>query len=141
MSLYLNQVTLAGNLTRDPVLRTLPSGTAVAEFGLAINERYTTKTGELAEQSCFVEIVTWNKSAETVNTYLKKGSPVLIEGRLTYEKWMNENDEKRSRLRVTAFRTHFIGGKRRYNGDKEESENAATVNEAIEGDAENAAPF
>ncbi len=140
MSLNLNQVTLAGNLTRDPVLRTLPSGTLVAEFGLAINNKYTTKDGGLAEQTCFVEIVTWNKTAQNANTYLKKGSAVLIEGSLNYDKWTTENNEKRSRLRVTAFRIHFVGS-RRFDEQAVAQEAQEVVEAAVQDDPTDGLPF
>ena len=93
MSLNLNQVTLAGHLTRDPAMRTLPSGSQVAEFGLALNDRYTDKSGQQVEQPCFVEIVAWAKSAEIAHTYLRKGDRLLLEGVLTYQAWRTENGD------------------------------------------------
>jgi single-strand DNA-binding protein len=108
----LNKVFLIGNLTRDPELRYIPSGTAVANFGLATNRVYTTQDGERKEEVCFVEIVTWAKTAENCANYLSKGRPVFIEGRLQYDSWETEDGQKRSRLKVVADRVQFLGGRR-----------------------------
>jgi single-strand DNA-binding protein len=108
----LNKVFLIGNLTRDPELRYIPSGTAVANFGLATNRVYTTQDGERKEEVCFVDIVTWAKTAENCANYLSKGSPLFIEGRLQYDSWETEDGQKRSRLRVVADRVQFLGGRR-----------------------------
>lgn len=108
----LNKVLLIGNLTRDPELRYIPSGTAVANFGLATNRVYTTQDGERKEEVCFVDIVTWAKTAENCANYLSKGSPIFIEGRLQYDSWETEDGQKRSRLRVVADRVQFLGGRR-----------------------------
>ena len=111
-----NQVTVAGRLTRDPDLRYIPSGTAVCEFGLAINRRYKDR-----EEVCFVDIVLWGKSGETLAKYLKKGDPVCIPtGRLTFDQWEDREGNKRSRLRVTAQSFEFVGGKK----DREAPEDA-----------------
>lgn len=107
-----NKVLLIGNLTRDPELRYIPSGTAVANFGLATNRVYTTQDGEKKEEVCFVDIVTWGKTAENCANYLSKGRLVLVEGRLQYEAWETEDGQKRSRLRVRAERVQFLGGRR-----------------------------
>ncbi len=108
----LNKVFLIGNLTRDPELRYIPSGTAVANFGLATNRVYTAQDGERKEEVCFVEIVTWAKTAENCANYLSKGSPIFVEGRLQYDSWETEDGQKRSRLRVVADRVQFLGGRR-----------------------------
>ena len=108
----LNKVFLIGNLTRDPELRYIPSGTAVANFGLAVNRIYTNRDGERKEEVCFVEIVTWAKTAENCANYLSKGRPLFIEGRLHYDSWETEDGQKRSKLRVVADRVQFLGGRR-----------------------------
>jgi single-strand DNA-binding protein len=105
----LNRVFLVGNLTRDPEVRYTPTGTAVSDLGLAVNDTFKTKTGETKETTTFVDIVVWGRQAETCGEYLSKGSPVLIEGRLQLEQWQTENGEKRSRLRVHADRVQFLG--------------------------------
>ncbi len=108
-----NKVILMGNLTRDPEMRYVPSGTAVTNFGLAMNERYTDRqTGEQKESPCFVEITAWGRQAEIVNEYLTKGSPVFLEGSLKFDSWEADDGTKRNRLSVTAFRIQLIGGRR-----------------------------
>jgi len=108
----LNRVFLIGNLTRDPELRYIPSGTAVASFGLATNRIYTTQDGERKEEVCFVDIVTWSKTAENCANYLSKGRPVFIEGRLQLDTWETEDGQKRNKLKVVADRVQFLGGRR-----------------------------
>lgn len=104
-----NRVLLMGNLTRNPEIRYTPSGTAVADIGLAINENFKNKAGETVEQTCFVDIVVWGRQAETSAEYLHKGSPVFVEGRLQLDQWENQQGEKRSKLRVRADRVQFLG--------------------------------
>ena len=111
-----NKVILMGNLTRDPELKYLPSGTAVANFGLAMNETYTDRqTGEKKEEVCFVDVEAWGRQAEIANEYLQKGSSVFVDGSLRFDSWEADDGTKRSRLRVRAFRFQFIGG--RQDGD------------------------
>ncbi len=104
-----NRVLLMGNLTRNPEIRYTPSGTAVADLGLAINESFKNKAGETVEQTCFVDVVVWGRQAETASEYLHKGSPVFVEGRLQLDQWENPQGEKRSKLRVRADRVQFLG--------------------------------
>ena len=107
-----NKVILMGNLTRDPEMKYLPSGNAVTNFGIAMNERYTDKqTGEQRENVCFVEIAAWGRNAEIANEYLSKGSPVFLEGSLKFDSWETPEGEKRNRLSVTAFLIRLIGGR------------------------------
>ena len=105
-----NRVLLMGRLTRNPELRRTPSGAAVVELGLAVSDNYKSKTGELVERTCFVDVVVWNRQAETVSEYLHKGSPVFVEGRLQLDQWETPQGEKRSKLRVRADRIQFLGG-------------------------------
>ena len=112
----LNKVFLLGNLTRDPDLRALPSGSAVCEFGIAVNRRYMSSNGQEVEEPCFVDIVVWGRSAESCKQYLEKGSQVMIEGRLQLDQWEDRNGGgKRSRLRVIAEQVQFLS--RRPGGD------------------------
>jgi len=104
-----NRVLLMGHLTRNPELRYTPSGTAVSDLGLAVNESFKNKAGELIEQTCFVDVVVWGRQAETASEYLHKGSPVFVEGRLQFDQWENKEGEKRSKLRVRADRVQFLG--------------------------------
>lgn len=108
-----NKVILMGNLTRDPEVKYLPSGTAVANFGIAMSERYTDRqTGEQKENVCFVDVEAWDRQAELVNEYLSKGSPIFLEGALKFESWEAEDGTKRNKLKVRLFRLQFIGGRR-----------------------------
>lgn len=104
-----NRVVLMGNLTRDPKIRQLPSGSAVADIGLAANETYKNREGEQAERTCFVDIVAWGRQAETCGQYLSKGSPILVEGRLQLDKWKTDDGQPRSKLRVRADSVRFLG--------------------------------
>ncbi len=100
-----------GNLTRDPEVRTTPSGTSVADLGLAINRHYTTDSGEKREDVTFVDVVVWGKMAENAGRYLSKGQPVFVEGRLRLDTWQDkESGENRQRLRVVAERMQYLGG-------------------------------
>jgi single-strand DNA-binding protein len=113
-----NKVILAGNLTRDPELRTLPSGMAIAKFGLAVNRVYTTKEGERREEVTFIDIDSFGKQAETISKYCTKGSGLLVEGRLKLDQWDDKNTgEKRSRLGVTLETFTFLGGRGTAGGD------------------------
>jgi single-strand DNA-binding protein len=105
-----NRVILVGNLTRDPELRYIPSGTAVAEVGLAVNDRRKAANGEWVEETTFVDVTLWARTAEIASEYLSKGSPVLIEGRLKYDSWEKEG-KKHSKLRVVGERMQMLGGK------------------------------
>lgn len=105
-----NRVLLMGNLTRNPEIRYTPSGTAVAELGLAINDNFKNKAGETVERTCFVDVVVWGRQAETAAEYLHKGSPAFVEGRLQLDQWETQDGDKRSKLRVRADRVQFLGG-------------------------------
>lgn len=107
-----NKVILLGNLTRDPEVRYIPSGTAVGELGLAVNRRFRAADGQQHDETCFVRITVWGRQAETCGEYLKKGSQVLIDGRLKYDQWEKEG-QKFSRLSVVATRVQFLGSPRR----------------------------
>ena len=99
-----------GNLTRDPEVKFLPSGTAVANFGLAMSERYTDRqSGEQKENVCFVDVEAWDRQAEIVGEYFKKGSPIFIEGSLKFDSWEAEDGTKRNRLKVRLQRFQFVG--------------------------------
>lgn len=103
-----NKVFLMGNLTKDPELRYTPAGMPVANLRLAVNRKYRTKTNELKEEVCFITCVVWSKQAETSNQYLRKGSPVFIEGRLQSRSWDDQNGQKRSVIEVLAERVQFL---------------------------------
>src|SRR5208283_3670188 len=96
-----NKVILAGNLTRDPELRYTPKGTAVARITLAVNRTYTAEGGEKKEEVSFVDVDVWGRQAEVIAQYMKKGRPLLIEGRLKQDTWEDKNTkQKQSKLKV-----------------------------------------
>jgi single-strand DNA-binding protein len=107
----LNKVFLIGNLTRDPEIRYTPSGKAVGDLRLAVNRRFKTAEGENRDETCFVNVVVWGRQAETCGEYLRKGSPLLAEGRLQYDEW-EKDGQKHNRLRVVAERVQFLSSPR-----------------------------
>jgi single-strand DNA-binding protein len=108
----LNKVMLIGNLTRDPELRYTPKGSAVAEFGLAINRVWYNEQKQKQEETTFVDITLWARQAEIAQQYLTKGSPVYIEGRLSLDTWDDKaTGQKRSRLKVVGDGLQLLGSK------------------------------
>jgi single-strand DNA-binding protein len=105
-----NKVILMGNLTRDPQLSYLPSQTAVVDFGLATNRKWKGQDGQMKQDTCFVDCRAFGKPAETINKYCKKGNPLLIEGRLTFDSWTGKDGTKRSKHRVTVENFQFLPG-------------------------------
>ncbi len=106
-----NRVILMGNLTRDPELRYIASGTAVTDVGLAVNDRRKNANGEWVEETQFIDVTLWGRTAEVASEYLSKGRPVLIEGRLKYDTWETREGEKRSKLRVVGERMQMLGSR------------------------------
>lgn len=106
-----NRVILMGNLTRDPELRYIPSGTAVSDIGLAVNDRRKGPNGDWIEETTFVDVTLWGRQAEIANEYLTKGSPVLIEGRLKLDSWQDKDGQKRSKLKVIGDNMRMVGGR------------------------------
>jgi single-strand DNA-binding protein len=105
-----NKVILVGNLTRDPELRYTPKGTAVARLGLAVNRVWRGETGEKKEEATFVDIDAFGQQAETICQYMKKGSPMLVEGRLRLDQWDDkQTGQKRSKLLVVLESFTFLG--------------------------------
>ncbi|MBI4341550.1 MAG: single-stranded DNA-binding protein [Candidatus Omnitrophica bacterium] len=104
----LNRVLLIGNLTKDPELRYIPSGTPVANLRLAVNSSFKGQDGQRKEETCFVTVVVWSKQAELCNQYLKKGRSIFVEGRLIYRSWEAEG-KTRSTMEVRADRVQFLG--------------------------------
>jgi single-strand DNA-binding protein len=117
---FYNKVILIGNLTRDPEVRYTSKGTAVAKLGLAVNRTWKTETGEQREEATFVDVDVFGRQAETVGQYLRKGRPVLVEGRLRLDTWEDkQTNQKRSRLGVVMESFQFLdyGGGRGNEGD------------------------
>ncbi len=110
MASYYNRVILMGNLTRDVELKYTQSGMAVTEVGMAINDRRKNQAGEWIEETTFVDVTLWGRTAEVASEYLSKGSPIFIEGRLKLDTWEKEG-QKYSRLRVVGERMQMLGGR------------------------------
>ncbi|MGE0481554.1 MAG: single-stranded DNA-binding protein [Phycisphaerae bacterium] len=106
-----NRVILMGNLTRDPQLKYLPSNTPVCEFGVATNRKWRDKDGQQREEVCFVDVAAFGRTGETINQYMTKGRPILIEGRLKYDQWTAQDGGKRSKLSVIAESFSFVGSR------------------------------
>ncbi|MFP6618446.1 MAG: single-stranded DNA-binding protein [Pirellulaceae bacterium] len=107
-----NRVILVGNLTRDVELKHTQGGTAVTEVTLAVNDRRKNQSGEWVEETTFVDVTLWARTAEVASEYLSKGSPMLIEGRLRLDRWDDKETGKgRSKLAVTGERMQMLGGR------------------------------
>jgi single-strand DNA-binding protein len=105
-----NKVILLGNVTRDPELRYIANGTAVTDIGLAVNDRRKTASGEWVEETTFVDVTLWGRTAEVAGEYVTKGSPLLIEGRLKLDTW-EKDGKKNSKLRVVCDRMQLLGSR------------------------------
>jgi single-strand DNA-binding protein len=113
-----NKVILVGNLTRDPELRYTPKGMAIAKIGLAVNRVWRNEAGESKEEVTFVDVDAFGRQAETLAQYMKKGSPLLVEGRLKLDQWDDkQTGQKRSKLGVIVEGFQFLGGGRGEQGD------------------------
>ena len=105
-----NKVILAGNLTRDPQLSYLPSNTPVCELGMAVSRKWRSQDGEMRDETCFVDLRCYGRQAETLNQYMSKGRPLLVEGRLKFDQWEGKDGGKRSKLYVIVEGFQFLGG-------------------------------
>ncbi len=105
-----NRVILIGNLTRDPELRYTPSGMAVTDIGLAVNDRRKTPSGEWVDEPTFIDITLWGRTAEVVSEYCAKGKPLMVEGRLKLDTWETDG-QKKSKLKVIGERVQLLGAK------------------------------
>ena len=104
-----NKVILVGNLTRDPELRYTPSGKAIAKLGLAVNRSWKTESGETRDETTFVDVDAFGRQAEVLGQYLRKGRPVMVEGRLKLDQWDDkQTGQKRSRLGVILESFQFL---------------------------------
>src|SRR6266700_4551183 len=108
-----NKVIIAGNLTRDPELRYTPKGHANTRIGMAINRTWKSETGEMKEEVTFVDVDAWGRQAEVIAQYMKKGRPLLVEGRLKLDQWEDKNThQKQSKLKVVLESFSFIDSQR-----------------------------
>jgi len=113
-----NRVTLVGRLGNDPDLRQTPSGTSVATFSIATNERWNDRKGERQERVTWHRIVAWNKLAETCGEFLKKGRQVYVEGRIQYRDWMDKENNKRTTTEIVVTNVTFLGSSNRNQNDQ-----------------------
>ena len=114
-----NRVILMGNVTRDIQLRYTPAGTPVTEVGMAVNDRRKNQNGEWVDETTFVDVTFWGRTAEVASEYLSKGSPVFVEGRLKLDTW-EKDGQKNYKLRVVCDRMQLLGG-RQSSGPRNES--------------------
>ncbi|MBA3685161.1 MAG: single-stranded DNA-binding protein [Planctomycetes bacterium] len=138
MTFNLNSVTLAGNLTRDPEIRNLPSDQMVVNFGLAVNRRWKGPDGEFKEETTFIDVESWGRTAELVGQYLTKGSPVYLEGRLKLDQWQDKDNQKRSKLKVVANTVQFLPSNRNRGAPGEAGASDAAVASGATGDESHA---
>ena len=135
-----NRVVLMGNVTRDIEVKYLQSGTAVTEIGLAVNDRRKNQSGEWVEETTFVDVTLWGRTAEIASEYLSKGSPTLIEGRLKLDTWETDG-QKRSKLRVVGERMVLLGGRGGGGGRRSDpGESEFSQPAAVQGDSSRSAP-
>ncbi len=131
-----NKVIIAGNLTRNPELRYTPQGTAYASFDIALNRRWTDSDGNKQEKVVFVPVEAWRKQAESISSYVQKGSPLLVEGRIEMDSW-EKGGQKRTKLKVAVERFEFIGEMKEKNEPSEEEK----FQEQVENQPEDDVPF
>ena len=104
-----NKVILCGNLTRDTQLSYTPNQTAVCEFGIAVNRKWKSSSGDEQQETLFIECVMFGKRAEALTRYVLKGDPLFIEGRLKFDQWTQDDGVKRSKIRVIVENFEFMG--------------------------------
>src|SRR3990172_11496757 len=117
----LNQVTLLGNITRDPECKYLQDGTAVCDLGLAVNETYKTKSGDKKEDTLFIDCTCWSRTAEIATEYLRKGQQVLLTGKLKQDRW-EKDGQKHTKIRMTVNQLVMLGSKPQGNGGSQDRE-------------------
>ena len=115
-----NKVILLGNLRRDPETRVTSNGVTICKLGLATSRVYVTKDGERREDTTFVDIDAFGKQAEVITKYMRKGRPLMVEGRLKLDQWESPEGQKRSKLGVILENFQFVGGR-----DEEDSSSKA----------------
>lgn len=106
-----NKVVLVGNLTRDIEIRYTQGGSAIGKTGIAVNRKYKSQGGEQKEEVMFVDLTFFGRTAEIANQYLRKGSKVLVDGRLTLEQWTAQDGSKRSKHSITVENLQMLSGR------------------------------
>lgn len=142
----LNKVMLMGNITRDIQTKYTPNQTMVADFGIAMNRRYKTQSGEEKEEVTFIDCTAFGRTAEVINQYFTKGKPIFIEGRLKYDQWEDkQGGGKRSKISVVVDHFQFIGGDRDGGGGERQERGSARPQQQRRGpeanDAAGSEPF
>jgi single-strand DNA-binding protein len=136
-----NKVILIGNLTRDPELRYTPKGMAIAKLGIAVNRSWRNEAGETKEEVTFIDIDAFGRQAETLAQYLKKGSPLMIEGRLKLDQWDDkQSGQKRSKLGVILEGFQFLGGGKGEGGGSEAPRSRPAPSAAPKNDSPDSEP-
>ena len=107
-----NRVILMGNLTRDPEIRQTQTGTSICRFSIAVNRSFSAPDGSMRDETCFVDIDSFGRTAENISKYFSKGKPILVEGRLRQDSWEDKQGQKRTKLVVVLERFEFVGGSR-----------------------------
>ncbi len=107
-----NRVILMGNLTRDPEMRQTQNGTSICRFSIAVNRSFSSQDGSQRDETCFVDIDSFGRTAENIAKYFTKGKPILVEGRLRQDSWEDKQGQKRTKLVVVLERFEFIGSSR-----------------------------
>lgn len=123
-----NKIIMMGNLTRDPQLSYLPSQTPVVEFGLASNRKWRSQDGQDREEVCFVDCRAYGRMAENISKYCKKGRPLLIEGRLSFDQWESQDGGKRSKHRISVESFTFVDARPAGEGPSRNQSNAPGPN-------------
>jgi len=118
-----NKIILAGNLTRDVEIRYTSGGNAIGKVGLATNRKFKSQTGEQKEEVMFIDLTFFGRTAEIANQYLKKGSKVLVDGRLTLEQWNAQDGSKRSKHTITVENLQMLGGNETQSNDYNDNSN------------------
>lgn len=116
-----NKIVLVGNLTRDIELKYTQSGIAIANTAIATSKKFKSQSGEQKEEVCFVDITFFARSAEVANQYLRKGSKVLVEGRLMFDQWIDQNGQKRSKHSVNVDLMQMLGSKNEQSNNQMQS--------------------
>ena len=133
-----NKVILLGNLTRDPETRVTASGITICKLGLAVSRVYSTREGERREETTFVDIDAFGKQAEVITKYMRKGRPLMVEGRLKLDQWESNDGQKRSKLGVILENFQFVGG--RDDNDSSSGGSSGTSESAYSGGYEQSSP-
>ncbi len=106
-----NRVILMGNLTRDPEIRQTQSGTSICRFSIAVNRSYSSQDGSTRDETCFVDVDSFGRTAENISKYFSRGKPILVEGRLRQDSWEDKQGQKRTKLVVVLERFEFVGAR------------------------------